>query len=96
MTIVILRSAVGDLSRGRAFYEQQGEGLGDYFEQSLLADIESLRLHAGIHRRCHGYHRMLAQRFPYAIYYEVQEREIRIRAVLDCRRDPEWIWSKLE
>jgi len=40
--IVILRSAIEDLVRGREFYEQQGEGLGDYFEESLAADIDSL------------------------------------------------------
>jgi hypothetical protein len=35
VTILILRSAIEDLARGRDFYDQQGEGLGDYFEESL-------------------------------------------------------------
>lgn len=96
MTIVILRSAIEDLWRGREFYEQQGEGLGDYFDESLAADIESLRLYAGIHSKAYGYHRMLAERFPFAIYYDVDEQEIRVRAVLDCRRDPKWIRSRLK
>ena len=93
--IVILRSAVEDLARGRDFYEQQGEGLGDYFEESLTSDIDSLRLYAGIHVQAHGYHRMLSDRFPYAIYYELADEQIRIRAVLDCRRDPKWIRSRI-
>ena len=88
MTIVVLRSAIEDLARGRAFYDAQGEGLGDYFDQSLAADLESLRLYAGIHRKFHGYHRLLAERFPYAVYSELAGHEIRVRAVLDCRRDP--------
>ena len=71
MRIVILRSAVEDIAQGREFYEQQGEGLGDYFEESLAADIDSLRLYAGIHMLVHGYHRRLTERFPYAIYYEL-------------------------
>ena len=96
MTIVILRSAMDDLSRGRDFYEQQGEGLGNYFDESLAADIESLRLYAGIHSTSHGYHRMLAEKFPYAVYYELDNQEIRVRAVLDCRRDPKWIRSRLK
>jgi hypothetical protein len=96
VTIVILRSAIEDLWRGREFYEQQGEGLGDYFDESLAADIESLRLYAGIHSKAYGYHRMLAERFPFAIYYDVDEQEIRVRAVLDCRRDPKWIRSRLK
>ena len=95
MKIVILRSAVEDLTQGRDFYEQQGEGLGDYFEESLTADIDSLRLYAGVHVLVHGYHRMLSNRFPYALYYEIAGEQIRIRAVLDCRRDPKWIRSRI-
>ena len=44
MRIVILRSAIEDLVRGREFYEKQGEGLGDYFDEALAADIDSLHL----------------------------------------------------
>lgn len=95
MRIVILRSAIEDMVRGRDFYDRQGEGLGDYFEESLTADIDSLRLYAGVHVMACGYHRMLSDRFPYAIYYEVAGEQIRIRAVLDCRRDPKWIRSRI-
>lgn len=61
----------------------------------MTADIDSLRLYAGVHMTAYGYHRMLADRFPYAIYYEIAGEQIRIRAVLDCRRDPKWIHSRI-
>ena len=93
--IVILRSAIEDLIRGREFYEKQGEGLGEYFAEALAADIASLHLYAGIHAMAHGYHRMLAAKFPYAVYYEIVSEQIRVRAILDCRRDPKWIRSRL-
>jgi len=96
VNIVILRSAVDDLKRGRSFYERQAKGLGDYFDESLAADIESLRLYAGIHPIMHGYYRKLSKRFPYAVYYEIKGSEVRVRAVLDCRRNPRWIQSRLE
>jgi len=54
MKIVILSSARDDLADGFAFYEEQQEGLGDYFEESLFSDIDSLRLYAGIHRKVFG------------------------------------------
>jgi len=38
----------------------------------------------------HGYHRMLSAKFPYAVYYDVVQDQIRVRAVLDCRRNPKW------
>ena len=94
--IVILRSAIEDLATGCDFYEQQGEGLGDYFSESLAADVESLRLYGGIHSKSFGYHRMLSGRFPYAVYYEFATQEVRVHAILDCRRDPKWIRSRLK
>lgn len=94
--IVILRSAIADLIQGQAFYERQGEGLGDYFEEALSADIDSLRLFAGIHALVYGYHRMLSAKFPFAIYYDVVGDQIRVRAILDCRRDPKRIQNRLQ
>ena len=95
MRIVTLRSAIEDLVRGREFYEKQGEGLGEYFDEALAADIDSLHLYAGIHAMAHGYYRMLAAKFPYAVYYEIVSEQIRVRAILDCRRDPKWIRSRV-
>ena len=71
MKIEILSSAVSDLIEGRQFYEEQGEGLGEYFFDSLFSDIDSLALYAGIHPIFYGYHRMLSKRFPYAVYYKL-------------------------
>ena len=68
MRIRVLSSALRDLQKGRKFYEKQAEGLGDYFYNSLFSEIDSLQLYGGIHGKKHGCHRMLAKRFPYAIY----------------------------
>jgi plasmid stabilization system protein ParE len=54
-----------------------------------MADIESLRLYAGIHASHFGYQRLLAKRFPFAIYYRVVKDVVQVWAVLDCRRDPD-------
>ncbi len=90
MNISILPSAMNDLAEGFLFYEKQEAGLGDYFLNSLLADIDSLKLYGGIHRKVSGFHRLLSKRFPYAVYYETNRKEIFVRAILDCRRDPKW------
>jgi hypothetical protein len=54
MRILILPSARDDLSDGFDFYERQEAGLGEYFQESLFSDIESLRLYAGIHPKQFG------------------------------------------
>jgi hypothetical protein len=51
MKLQILASAFDDLADGRDFYERQGEGLGDYFLDSLFLDINSLAFYAGIHQK---------------------------------------------
>ena len=93
--IAILLSARDDLDDGFDFYERQREGLGNYFQESLFSDIDSLLLYAGIHLKVFGYYRLLFKRFPYAAYCDLEERTIRVWAVLDCRQDPASIRRRL-
>ena len=90
MTIRVLSLAEADLLDGFRFYERQSHGVGWYFLETLNSDIESLRPYAGIHQRVFGYHRMLSKRFPFGIYYDLHQDQIRVWRVLDCRRDPHW------
>ena len=77
MRIRILKSAQVDLREGYWFYESQGAGLGDYVLDSLNSDIESLKIYAGVHGKYFKkYHRLLAKRFPFAVYYRVQNKDI--------------------
>lgn len=88
MRVQILEEATADLADGFQFYERQAEGLREYFLDSLWSDILSLRVYGGVHDVQYGYFRLLAKRFPYAVYYRIENNTARIRAVLDCRRDP--------
>ena len=96
MTIRILPSAIEDLEQGRNFYEEQGEGLGHYFQNSLFSDIDSLALYGGIHPIHWGYHRLLSKRFPYAVYYRVKGDAVEVWRVLDCRQHPRKIKQALK
>lgn len=96
MRIKVLDQAVEDLIEGFHFYEDQQAGLGSYFLANLHADIESLRLHGGVHRQAfRGYHRLLSRRFPFAVFYRVQDDTVLVYAVINCRRDPAWIRRRL-
>jgi len=95
MRIVILDEAINDLIQGAQFYDRQEPGLGEYFLNSLYADIDSLQLYAGIHLVQFGKHRLLSKRFPFGIYYTVESDEVRVFAILDLRRDPTWIRDRL-
>jgi hypothetical protein len=85
------------LADGFDFYERNEPGLGGCFLDALYSDIDSLQLYAGIHLIQFGnYHRLLSKRFPCGICYQVKENSVLVRAVLDLRRDPEWVKRRLQ
>ena len=97
MKIKILDSANIDLIDGYWFYEKQAKDLGAYFLDTLFSDIDSLKIYAGIHSmHFEKYHRLLSKRFPFAVYYRIEDDTVLVYAVLDCRRHPAWIRKKLK
>lgn len=84
----ILPSGFRDIADGRDFYDEKETGLGDYFMASVFAEIESLRLYAGIHRKIWGYHRVLVENFPFAVFYKIIDGKILVFRILDLRRNP--------
>jgi plasmid stabilization system protein ParE len=94
--IQILPEAEQDLMDGFRFYELQRAGLGRYFLDTLASDIDSLEFFFGIHPVVFGQYRLLSNRFPFAIYYRVENEIIRIYAVLDCRQNPAWARDRLK
>ena len=97
MTIQILESAKSDLRDGRLFYESQGgRWLGSYFFDTLFSAIDSLAIYAGIHKRRYGFYWMLVSHFPYSVYYDIEDGVVNAYAVVDNRRDPDWILRHLQ
>ena len=93
--IQILSEAEADLEDGRLFYDSQEKGIGNYFWDSLISDIESLIIYAGVHSKEYGYYRMTSKRFPYSIYYNIESDTTYVVAVLPERKNPAWIAKKL-
>jgi hypothetical protein len=93
--VITLRAAAEDLDAGKAFYDASEPGVGLYFVDSLVSEIESLQILGGVHGREFGFFRMLCRRFPFAIYYDIQGSTVRVAAILDMRRDPVWIRDEL-
>jgi len=93
--IIAVEEVQTDLNNGETFYNSQQIGLGSYFRDCIISDIESLTLYGGIHSKYGDVFRMICKRFPYAIYYDVHKEVAIIIAVLDMRRNPLWINSTL-
>ena len=93
--VQILAEAVSDLESGKQFYDQQEKGVGEYFWDSLISDIESLIIYAGVHSTVNNFYRMTAKRFPYSIYYSINADTAYVVAILPERRNPHWVSKKL-
>lgn len=96
MNVVILEDAAADLESGAQFYEACATGVGDYFVDPILSDLDSLVLFAGVHAIYFGFHRMLSKRFPFGIHYELEDEVVYVYAILDLRRDPLWLRKQLQ
>ena len=91
-----LASAKDDLRNGFYFYESQKSGLGTFFLDSIFSDIDSLQIFPNVHPIYYkNYHRLLSKRFPYAIYYKINSNQINVYAVVDCRRNPNWLRKRM-
>jgi len=86
--VVVLNDAAADIELGRDFYENLDPGAGDYFTESILSDLDKLSKISGVHPVIFGYHRMLAAKFPFAIYYRTNKKRTEVVVVLDLRRNP--------
>lgn len=95
--VEITSDALSDLEDGFWFYESQESGLGDYFISCLRADIDRLKISGGMHRQVHlDYRRLLGTIFPFGIFYTFEDDTATVWAVVDCRRDPDWILKHLD
>lgn len=93
MTVVRSREAERDIEEGAFWYEQQRAGLGVEFVLELdvvLERVETVpRQFPEIEPRVR---RALLRRFPYAVYFVIDEEAVGVFAVLHQSRDPE-IWK---
>jgi hypothetical protein len=94
--IRILAEAAADIQRGIAFYDSIEQGAGDHFRDTLLADIRRLGSYFGEPNYQAGCFRMLASRFPFAIFFRDHSECRQVVAVLDLRRNPAWLLRQLD
>ena len=61
--ISFLEDVLFDIEIAQKFYEEQKIGLGKYFFDSILEDIEKLKIYAGVHQKAFGLYRQLCKKF---------------------------------
>lgn len=83
LPIVINPLAEGDLAEARAWYEAQRQGFGEEFLLSVQEALDNIQRTPGIHARIfQEIRRVSVRRFPYGIFYRMDEDQITVVAVL--------------
>ncbi|MBU2053377.1 MAG: type II toxin-antitoxin system RelE/ParE family toxin [Proteobacteria bacterium] len=88
-TLIIRPEAELDIREAFSWYETQMPGLGANFLLHVDAALRSLQRnplqYPVIHRESR---RCLVRRFPYGVYYVVEDKRIVVVAVFHAKRDP--------
>lgn len=90
--IKLLPIAYKDLQEAKKWYNQQKENLGEEFKKAVIAQIDYIKIYPEHYQRKYKELRQsLVTRFPYAIFYLVEEsnKRIIIFGVLHTSRNPE-------
>ncbi|MBC8466429.1 MAG: type II toxin-antitoxin system RelE/ParE family toxin [Deltaproteobacteria bacterium] len=81
--------AKDDLDIAFEWYEGQRRGLGFEFLDCVEVAIETIQQMPKLFAKHHAdFRRALVRRFPFSIFYTIEEKEIVVHAVFDNRQDP--------
>lgn len=78
-----------DLAESATWYEEQRQGLGQEFLDEILTMLSNIAdtplMYPNVHRNTR---RALIQRFPFGVYYRVEEMTVIVVAVIHGSRNP--------
>jgi plasmid stabilization system protein ParE len=89
LPLVINPLAEEDLEEAKVWYEEQRDGLGDVLVDCVHQALEQVQQFPGASPIVFlDLRRKLVRRFPYGIYYRVDDDQITVVAVYHGKRDP--------
>ena len=90
LELIVAAEAEHDLAEAYAWYEQRGLGLGEEFLVCVDACVQRiLRLPESFPVVHESYRRGLVRRFPYAVFYEYDGKQVIIYSVFHCSQNPD-------
>jgi plasmid stabilization system protein ParE len=89
LELVIRPEAEGDALEAFRWYNEQVPGLGQEFLAEIDHALESIRAHPQANRKLYReYRRGLMRRFPFSIFYAIQDARIVVFGIFHAARDP--------
>ena len=92
---LVFRRRVGqDLAGAYGWYEEQRVGLGEEFPGAVEASFDAIEQFPEMFARVHGEaRRAMVSRFPYAVFYRIEPKQVVVLTVLHTARDPR-LWPQ--
>ena len=95
MRVRLTAAAVGDIEQARNWYEKRRPGLGVTFITRVDEAIQSIGANSQVYQQIHrDVRRARLRRFPYGLYYRVEDDESVVLACLHFRRDPSLVVAR--
>jgi plasmid stabilization system protein ParE len=95
-TLRFLPEVEEDVISGYVWYEMMSTGLGEEFLRVFYACAGEIQRNPKLYIKVHGeFRRRLLRRFPYSIYFRIEDDTIIIFGVFHCARDPRTVGTKL-
>jgi len=80
---------LADASAAYQWYEAQATGLGDEFLRSFYASVAVAGRNPVIFKKTYtDFRRILLRRFPYALYYRIENEAVVFFLLFHCARHP--------
>jgi toxin ParE1/3/4 len=86
-----------DILSGYIWYEEKVKGLGEEFERVVYSCTAEIVRNPFIYPKVEGeLRRCLVKKFPYSIYFLIEEDAILICGFFHCARDPERLMQQMQ
>lgn len=81
--------SIVDVELAFEWYEKQRRGLGFEFLDCVELSLNNILIFPAMYEPCYSnFRRCVIRRFPFSIFYTIEDYEIVIHSVFDNRQDP--------
>jgi len=96
-TVRLRKKALADISRIRSWYGKIDPAQEDRFVRSLNAGLDRIVAHPFAYQVVYrNTRRVLLDKFPYSVYYLIQDANVLVLAVIHHKRNPELARGRAE
>ncbi|MBI4681100.1 MAG: type II toxin-antitoxin system RelE/ParE family toxin [Nitrospirae bacterium] len=86
-----------DVINGYVWYETKSRGLGEDFLRMIFACSNEIQWNPSLYPKTYkDFRRRLLRRFPYAIYFTIEDNHIVVFGLFHCARNPQGINETLQ